>query len=593
MSATSRALALSFGLGLAVTAHAQPLPSGDEPGATQAAVESPPGAASPAPAPAPAPSTKQPAVAPAPSTKQPAVAPAPSTKPPAAAPAQAPKPSAAAPAQAPRPSAAAPAPARKPATTVVDSEPAPTVPATPPAGPAAEREKWLRAKLDEILARPTLAGAKVSIAVAEVDSGRVLYGKNDGALLNPASNVKIVTTAAALALLGPEYRWKTVLGVAPVKGGVVEGDLYLKGHGDPSLVSEDLWKLAADLAARGVKRIAGDLVVDDSFFDGERVGPGFEQKDEDLPYRSPAGAVSLNYNTCAVQVLPGAAEGAPARVVVEPATPYFVVVNDAKTVAQGRTSVTLATRELDGHTEVHVAGNVRLGDEGHVEHRRLAHPDLNAAFALRELLARRGIKIGGAVKNGVMPDGARLLATHYSAPLGVLVRDVNKHSNNFMAEQLLKTLGAELGGKPGTWQKGVDAVGRFLDGIGVPRERYKMTNGSGLYDSNRFSATQIVAILRTAYRDFRWAADFVGSLSVAGADGTIGHRMEGSPAERYVRAKTGTLAGVSCLSGYAGAPGHLPLVFSVLMNELPEAATPEARHAQDAIAEALVAFLGQ
>jgi D-alanyl-D-alanine carboxypeptidase/D-alanyl-D-alanine-endopeptidase (penicillin-binding protein 4) len=173
------------------------------------------------------------------------------------------------------------------------------------------------------------------------------------------------------------------------------------------------------------------------------------------------------------------------------------------------------------------------------------------------------------------------------------VRDVNKTSNNFMAEQLLKTLGAETGGRPGTWQKGIDAVAAFLDKLGIARADYKMTNGSGLYDSNRFSAHHFITLLRAAYRDFRFSADYLGSLALAGADGTIGHRMAGGPAERYVRAKTGTLLGVSCLSGYAGAPGKAPLVFSILMNDVGDATTAKARRIQDQIAETLVAYLAR
>jgi D-alanyl-D-alanine carboxypeptidase/D-alanyl-D-alanine-endopeptidase (penicillin-binding protein 4) len=460
-----------------------------------------------------------------------------------------------------------------------------------PTGTPAERQKWLGARVDEILAAPGLAGAKVGVAVAEVDSGRALYGKNEGGLYNPASNVKLVTTAAALALLGPEYRWKTVLYAEGVKGGEIQGDLTLRGYGDPSLVGEDLWKLAADLAALGVKKVSGDLAVDDTYFDDVRVGPGFDQKSEDLPFRAPAGAVSLNYNACAVHVLPADKEAAPARVVIEPQTPYFTVVNEARTVAAGRTNLTIVARDVGGKTEIKVTGRIRAGDPPHVELRRIGYPDLNAGYAFKELLGRRGIKLTGKVVRGTVPVGARALVTHYSQPLGVQVRDVNKRSNNFMAEQLLKTMGAETGGKPGTWPKGVDAVQRFLETLGVPRAAYKMTNGSGLYDSNRFAPTQIVAILRAAYRDFRFAADFVGSLALAGADGTIGHRMEGGQAERFVRAKTGSLAGVSCLSGYAGGPGRAPLAFSILMNDLPESATGEARRAQDAIAEALVVYL--
>jgi D-alanyl-D-alanine carboxypeptidase/D-alanyl-D-alanine-endopeptidase (penicillin-binding protein 4) len=154
---------------------------------------------------------------------------------------------------------------------------------------------------------------------------------------------------------------------------------------------------------------------------------------------------------------------------------------------------------------------------------------------------------------------------------------------------VVRTLGAEVVGRPGSWDKGLEAVARYLDSIGVARASYKMANGSGLYDSNRFSAEQIAAVLRAAMRDFRIAGEFLASLAVAGADGTLGHRMAGTVAERYIRAKTGTLANVSCLSGIAGAPGQRPVVFSILMNDVPNPF--EARAIQDRAAELLVSFL--
>jgi D-alanyl-D-alanine carboxypeptidase/D-alanyl-D-alanine-endopeptidase (penicillin-binding protein 4) len=185
--------------------------------------------------------------------------------------------------------------------------------------------------------------------------------------------------------------------------------------------------------------------------------------------------------------------------------------------------------------------------------------------------------------------GLRVLSTHESPPLAVVVQDLNKRSNNFMAEQVVRTLGAEIVGRPGTWDKGIEAVSRYLAGAGLAKGSYEMTNGSGLYDSNHFSPQQITAVLRSASRDFRMSAEFLASLAVAGTDGTIAHRMAGTLAERYVRAKTGTLASVSCLSGFAGSPGRVPLVFSILMNDIPNAA--EARRIQDRVAELLVAYL--
>ena len=462
-----------------------------------------------------------------------------------------------------------------------------------PAAPE-QRLAWLKTQIDTLLQDPALSGAHIGIAVTEVDSGRVLYGRGETELLNPASNTKLFTTAAGLALLGPEYRWKTVAYAdGPVQSGEVKGRLYLKGHGDPTLVVEDLWRIVADLWAGGVRRIAGDLVVDDSFFDGARLAPGFAQKDEDAAFRAPSSALSLNYNAVGVHILPGATDGAPARVVVEPPSPYFEITNEVRTSSTARTTVTLEARDGKDRTLLVARGRIGLKDAGVTLQKRVGHPELYAGYALRELLARRGIKVTGQVMKGAVPTEARALSVHYSLPLGVVIREVNKRSNNFMAEQLLKTIGAEAGGKPGTWQKGLDGVAGFLERVGIGRSSYKMTNGSGLYDSNRFTPLQIVTLLRSSYRDFRYASDYLGSLALAGADGTTTHRMVGGLAERFVRAKTGTLLGISCLSGYAGAPNKAPLLFSILMNDLTDAGSAKARRVQDQIAETLVAYLSR
>ncbi len=473
----------------------------------------------------------------------------------------------------------------------------------PPADPGL-RLKWLEARIDQVTQVLLPARAKVGIAVLDVDSGRLLYGKNDLAPLNIASNVKLFTTAAALALLGPEYRFKTVLSAERGADRSEYKNLYLRGYGDPSMSTEDLWKLTLELSSRGIKRIKGDIIIDDSFFDDQRVGPAFEQKSQDNAYRAPQGAVSLNYNAVSVRVQPGAGDGQQPRVALDPQSPYFVISNEARTVQSGRTSLIIeAIEEKDAppgreRTIIRVRGTIRASDSGVDVNKRVAHPDLYAGSTLLELLTRRGIQVGGKVSRGTAPPTALLVDSHYSQPLGVLARSINKHSNNFMAEQVLKSLGADASGKPGSWQKGLQAVSRYLETLGIAPGKYQMVNGSGLFDSNRFTPTQVVVLLRAAYRDFRFAADFVASLALAGADGTIGHRMAGSVAERYVRAKTGTLSGISCLSGYAGAPApgsqplRPPLAFAVLVNDLGEDGSVQpAKRLQDAVVEALVTYL--
>jgi D-alanyl-D-alanine carboxypeptidase/D-alanyl-D-alanine-endopeptidase (penicillin-binding protein 4) len=460
-----------------------------------------------------------------------------------------------------------------------------------PSGSPAERQAWLRARIDELLNAPSLKPAKLGVAVLDVESGKILYTRGEKMPLNPASNAKLVTTAAALSLLSPEYRFKTALYADEVRGSELVGNLYIKGYGDPSLETEDLWKMVSDLYAAGIRKVSGDLVVDDTFFDASRLPPAFDQKTDDRAYRSPTGAASLNYNAIAVTIAAAPEDGGKPRVTLSPQTPYIVVDNRARTGTSGKPALNVTATEHGDQTMLTITGKIVRGSEPRTFYKRIFHPDRYLNATLGELLARRGVKVAGRQRSGEVPQKVRLLVSHVSEPLSVLIREVNKSSNNFMAEQILKTLGAETFGRPGTWQKGLDAVARFLEEMGIARGSYQMQNGSGLYDADRFTAQLVVQVLQRAYRDFRIGADYVASLAVAGADGTVTHRMEGSAAERYVRAKTGTLDGVTCLSGFAGASGRPPLAFSVLMNAVPDTSAAEARHVQDNLAELLVHFL--
>jgi D-alanyl-D-alanine carboxypeptidase/D-alanyl-D-alanine-endopeptidase (penicillin-binding protein 4) len=489
-------------------------------------------------------------------------------------------------------------PASDGAAVTPSAAPAPP-PFAPPPSNLAERPAWLKARLDAIFTSPALAGAKVSVMVLDAESGKPIYSRNEKSGLNAASNVKLVTSAAALALLGPEFRWKTaVLGLAPAEGGravnpagELQGDLFLRASGDPTLTTQDLAELASELAAIGLRKVHGGLLVDASAFDSATVGPSYDEKDDSAAFRAPSSAASLNSNSVAVTITPGPSAGAAARVVLDPPSANLVLAGRVTTATKGPAAPIVQTSDAgNGQTRVTVSGRIRLGSEPRVVLRRIVHPDLFIGQTFRQLLQKRGIIIDKPVRVAAAPkDGLRTLATHDSPTLAVVVHELGKRSNNFVAEQVLRTLGAEVMGRPGTWQKGLDAVARYLEGMGIPKASYTMRNGSGLYDSNRFSAEQIATVIRSAMRDFRISGEFLASLAVSGADGTLANRMAGSAAERYVRAKTGTLAKVSCLSGVAGAPGQKPLVFSLLMNDV--RSPVEARGLQDQVTELLVGFL--
>jgi len=446
----------------------------------------------------------------------------------------------------------------------------------------------LRSAIGQIISGSAIQGARAGILISSLETGQVLYAHNPDELLNPASNVKLFTTAAALARLGPEFRFDTEFYLAP-------GDarsLYVKGKGDPWILAERLWTMAGELQHLGVRTVRGDLVLDDSYFDGEVAGPGFDQEQGDKSYLAPPGALALDLDTVAIHVSPGGRVGERGRVEVEPESEYFKVENRTITAgARSRRRVTPSSIPLEGKQRIVVEGRLPLGGRAQVFYRKIDSPTFYFGYTLKRLLETRGIQVQGRVRRGAVPAGARLLYVHESEALAEIVRRLSKHSNNFMAEQLVKTLGAEAKGPPGTWPKGIEAIEDFLAEVGLPRGAYVMKNGSGLNDANRFSARQTVTLLSEMWKRFPLMPEYLTALPVAGRDGTIRWRMEGTDAVGRLRAKTGTLEGVTSLSGYVETRGHQHLAFSVFVNDYPGRHSAVVR-AVDAVGSAMAATGG-
>jgi D-alanyl-D-alanine carboxypeptidase/D-alanyl-D-alanine-endopeptidase (penicillin-binding protein 4) len=463
------------------------------------------------------------------------------------------------------------------------------LPASPRADPTTRE---VEAAIRAIVQGSALAGARVGVLAVSLDDGRTVFAKDPDTLLNPASNVKLFTSAAALARLGPDHRFATEFLVdGSPRGGGPARVLFVRGRGDPTLVTERLWAIAGDLAHLGIARV-GDVVLDDGWFDGERLGPGFDQEDGDRSYLAPTGALSLNFNSVAIHVAPGARRGDHGRVGVEPASSFFQVENRVVTGGtRGTRRLVVSSQPWNGRQRIVVSGRIPLGGRPQVVWRRIDDPPAYFGHTLRRLLELRGVAVSGRIRTGVVPPDARLVHVAESDTLGEVIRTLNKSSNNFVAEQILKSLGAETRGTPGSWAKGIEAVEEFLAEVGIPRGSYVMRNGSGLNDANRFSARQTVALLR-AMRGLRtvWP-EFLTSLPVAGRDGTIRWRMEGTEAVGRVRAKTGTLGNVASLSGYAETAAGETIAFAVLVNDYAGRASRVVR-AVDAVASALAASGG-
>ncbi len=450
------------------------------------------------------------------------------------------------------------------------------------AEPAASADAALSRALSRALDASALRGARVGALVVDDADGRVVFDRGADEPLVPASNLKILTAFAALRVFGPAHAFTTHVyaNAAPDGDGGVD-NLYVRGGGDPGLTSEDYWRLAADLHRIGLRRVRGDLVIDDSLFDGERWHPSW------LPttaraYHAPVGALMANYGAYAVEVTGGDRNGAPVRIAVDPPVAFFRVSNQASTGTRRR--LVVDRRAVDGGEEVVVGGSWPRGAERTFQ-RSVLDPSGYAASVVQAQLASVGIEVKGTVRRAYVPAAAHELLAFEGRPLADVVRRFLKFSNNPIGEALIKSLSASAEGVPGSWKGGVAVVRRELDALGLPTAGLVQVDGSGLSYENRTSPRLLVAVVREASHSFRYGPEFVASLPIGATDGTLEHRAERAGAE--LRAKTGLLTRVSSLSGLARRADGRTLAFSVLVNGFRGGAA-EAIAALDAFAAALV-----
>lgn len=433
-----------------------------------------------------------------------------------------------------------------------------------PARPASPAE--LGDAVASVLQDPALQGAQVGLHVVRLDDGAVLYSHNADDLLVPASNVKLITTAAALHYLGPDYQFPTDVHADWDAHTGVAKRLVVKGYGDPWLIPERLWYLASRIALRGVHELRGDLVVDDTHFEGSRWEQGGEDSHSSYAYLAPAGALTVGFNALLVHVTPALTAGQPARVALDPGSDYARVHGRIQTVRRERTSILVSVRPERDRSVVEVSGRINIDDDGRSYWRRVDNPPVFAGELLKAYLKQVGVRVTGRVVEDVLPADMPKLVSLTSPSLAELVGRVNKHSNNFMAAQLARAVGAHVAGAPGSWEKGKVAIERFLAHLGVEPGSYELHNASGLHDVNRFSARQIIRVLDYMYQQPDLRPEFVASMAVAGGTGTLNERMLNTEAASVLRAKTGTLSMASSLSGFVTTRGGETLGFSFLVN---------------------------
>ncbi len=456
----------------------------------------------------------------------------------------------------------------------------------PAAGADAPIEGRWKARLDAALGAPALRGAQLGVLVIDRGDGSVLYEHQPARPLIPASNQKIFTGLAALASLGPSYRFTTWIGAdaAPDGNGSVR-NLYVRGGGDPALTSEEWFRLASDLRRAGLSHVMGDLVVDDGRFDAVRWhadwGPVSLRA-----YHAPIGALAANYGAFSVEVAPGFSANVPARVMLDPPVDYLTLANRVETGPPGTGKPIEVSRAVSPSGErVAVTGRAALGDEPVLLYRSVSDPALYAASVLAWQLRSLGIEVSGIQRRGKIPDRAQELLAYEGRPLAEVTRLLLKYSSNPVAESLVKALGVEGESARGSWESGLAAMRSRLKALGIDLRGARLRDGSGLSRSNRATARQLVQALWVADRDFRVAPEFLAALPVLGEDGTL--RERGEALRGTVRAKTGHLDGVTTLSGLARLESGREVLFSLLANG-GGAGLDSGRLAVDAFLSALI-----
>jgi D-alanyl-D-alanine carboxypeptidase/D-alanyl-D-alanine-endopeptidase (penicillin-binding protein 4) len=471
------------------------------------------------------------------------------------------------------------------------------------AAQSTDRIRQLQTLINTAIGDPALERATWGIAVRSLPRGENLYTSGDGRLLLPASAMKIVTLAAAAERLGWDFTYETrVMARGEVGSGALNGDLVISGTGDPSIDdwTGDATTLFGEWAERlktlGVTKITGRIIGDDRAFDQARLGAGWAWDDLGASFAAGVGALQFNQNTAQIMLTPGDAVEEPAVVSVRPVYASLRLKSQVTTSTAGRPPiVTVRAAPRSGVVEIH--GSVPIRSPAVIRNVSVENPAQYFASALRTALVADGIDVEGpALAVGDIADDVshlvdaspsrpqsssskeslissepasrpepRVLFRHHSAPLSTLAITMMKRSQNLYAESFVKTLGAQLT-STGSTEAGLTAAQQVLEAWGLAPGQVQMADGSGLSRYNLVTARALVHILAHVFADARLRGRFEATLSVAGSDGSLGHRLKGTAAAGRIRAKTGSMQNARTVAGYAQTADGEPLAFAILAN---------------------------
>jgi len=434
---------------------------------------------------------------------------------------------------------------------------------------AARDRDYLPPEVERVMAQQHIPGTGLSVLVKEVGRDEPLLSYNSTVPRNPASTMKVVTTYAALELLGPAYTWRTrAYATGPIRDQVLQGDLVLVGGGDPFLTAERWWGFVNGLRQEGIQRVTGDVIIDNSYFAplGDDRG-AFDNKPFST-YNVLPDALLVNFQTVTFSLFPDLAAGTlrasaypwPANLKIDSA-----VRLDRGPCRRGGAGVEVSTPDGAAGDRVDFAGRYSSGCGAMSFTRAVMRAPEYAYGTFKTFWEESGGKLDGGWRIGVLPSGAKMIYSQDSLSLAEIIRLVNKFSSNTMARQLLLTLGAEKAGRPGTTSGGRRVIVDFLASQGVSIPDLVLDNGSGLSREERISAAGLADVLLAAWRS-QYMPEFAASLPLSATDGTLRKRFRSPEMQGRLRMKTGTLEGVSALAGYVSAASGRTFVAVIIVN---------------------------
>ena len=424
---------------------------------------------------------------------------------------------------------------------------------------------------------------RLGIIVIDEAQKKTILSANLDDNFHPASNIKLLTSAAALAALGPRYRWKTQFFVENRIGDSID-NLVVSGSGDPSYSYDDLTKAIRALKENGIRRIRTQIVLDDSNFKFEGLPPGFSDKNQDGAYRPAISAFNLNWNQIEIAIF-GSSKKKP-KVSIFPPSSWIRVKNNTKTTSRVRRPIRIAQTYHKKYQLLSVKGEIKSGQTQRYR-RRVDNPTQHFCAVIKRALSHYEVLFEGTCRRGKKKRGSTLLFSHFSETLDHILRDVNAWSNNLTAESLVYAMG-NTNGLPNPYVVGLNRVRNFAK-TQIGWDKFRLHNGSGLFGRTAVSPRQLADLLSFMHRNLHAYPEYAGSLAMSEVDGTLKNRFKGMRGARIL-GKTGTLDGVSGLSGYIVIDNNKWFSFSILQNDFKGSSVP-IRKLQDEILSAIVAWL--